>query len=267
MIRPPHRPTILAVAGTDSSGGAGLAADLLAAEALGARLRWAVTAVTAQTDRAVGMVQGIPPALVRQQIEMALSDSDVRGAKLGMLGTAAVAGAVADALEEFAARGSVVLDPVLMSSSGALLLDDAGTAVLIERLLPMAALVTPNLPELRHLANLLGAGPTASVAQQAAFLMRAGARAVLVKGGHGEGSDAEDLLFQRHRSLPQVFASRRLNAQMRGTGCRLATAITVRLAAGDGLAAACSAAKAYLAGLLTSVAAQVQTNVVIGTAI
>jgi hydroxymethylpyrimidine/phosphomethylpyrimidine kinase len=249
-------PTVLAVAGSDSSGGAGLAADLLAAEALGARLRWAVTAVTAQTDQAVGAVHTLPPALVCRQIEMALGDGAVASAKLGMLGNAACAHAVAEALRDFAVRRPVVIDPVLLSSSGATLIDAAGVAVLIEELLPMAALVTPNRPELEHLARCLGASPADTVAQQAAFLMRAGARAVLVKGGHAGGPEATDLLFERHRSEPAGFSSPRVDARMRGTGCRLATAIAVRLARGEGLAASCASAKAYLHSLLAAVAAQ-----------
>ncbi|BDA85276.1 hypothetical protein Sa4125_28180 [Aureimonas sp. SA4125] len=247
-------PTVLAIAGSDSSGGAGLAADLLAAEAFGARLRWAVTAVTAQTDDAVGAVHDLPPALVCRQIDMALADGLVRGIKIGMLGNAACVEAVAATLHNFAEHRPVVVDPVLMSSSGARLLDDAGVLALVECLLPIAALVTPNLLELRHLSLLLGASPADSVAQQAVVVMRAGARAILVKGGHAEGAEAEDLLFERHRGAPRRISSRRAPANLRGTGCRLATAITVRLARGDGLVDACAAAKSYLSGLLEAAA-------------
>jgi hydroxymethylpyrimidine/phosphomethylpyrimidine kinase len=253
---PGRAPIILAIAGSDSSGGAGLAADLLAAEALGAKLRWAVTAVTAQTDQSVGAVHDLPPALVRRQIDMALADGAVRSAKLGMLGNAACVATVADALRDFAERRPVVIDPVLMASSGAALLDEAGVTALIEKLLPMAALVTPNLPELEHLALCLGAAPGDSVARQAAFVMRAGARAVLVKGGHASGPEAADLLFERHQRVPRHFSSPRVAARLRGTGCRLATAIAVRLARGDDLAAACAFAKSYLFRLLTAEAAE-----------
>lgn len=242
-------PSILAIAGSDSSGGAGLVADIVTARDLRADIRIAITAVTAQSDAAVGGCEAVSAELVGRQIALALEDGAVGAVKIGMLGTGTVAEGVADALADFAGRRPIVLDPVLASTSGARLLDETGIACLLGRLLPMASVVTPNLVELGLLAARLGLAGGSSVPQQAAALMCAGARAVLVKGGHGEGPVAEDILFQRHGD-PVRMATARLPAAMRGTGCRLSTAIAVRLAAGDPLETACRAGKAYLTAQL-----------------
>lgn len=236
-------PTVLVVGGTDSSGGAGLAADICTTAAFDVAARLAVTAVTAQSDARVGTVRIMPPALVAEQIGLALADGSVDAVKIGMLGAAATVEAVADALAPF--EGAVVLDPVLAASSGGLLLEEAGIARLLERLLPRTSLLTPNLPELDLLADRLGLPPGMSVEEKAAEILERGVGAVLVKGGHADGSFALDTLV-RPEGPPFCFQSRRIAARLRGTGCMLATAIAAGLARQKALAIACQEAKSYL---------------------
>ncbi|NDW04286.1 bifunctional hydroxymethylpyrimidine kinase/phosphomethylpyrimidine kinase [Jiella pacifica] len=246
---PNHRKcsAVLVIGGTDSSGGAGLAADIRTAAAHAVDARLAVTAVTAQSDARVGDVETMPPALVAEQVAMALEDGRVSAVKIGMLGNEAIVAAVVDALSRFG--GPIVLDPVIAASSGGQLLSEAGIATMTGRLLPITALVTPNLPELDILSGLISVPPGADTDRKAHALLNAGAGAVLVKGGHGEGRDAVDILYRTGRS-PIRFASPRIAATLRGTGCALATAIACRLASGDTLEAACEGAKAFVAGLL-----------------
>ncbi|TFF23018.1 hydroxymethylpyrimidine/phosphomethylpyrimidine kinase [Jiella endophytica] len=261
-----NRHTILVIGGTDSSGGAGLAADIRAAAAHGVDARLAVTAVTAQNEGRVGSVAIMSPALVAEQIAMALQDGQVVAVKIGMLGDESVVQAVAGALADF--EGPIVLDPVIAASSGGLLLSKAGIASLIERLLPMAALVTPNLPELAILADRLGmpalpdhlgvpvfTSRRAGEPVEGRALIEAGARAVLVKGGHGEGTEAVDLLYcgSDAACAPLRLTSARLAAELRGTGCMLATAIACGLAKGLALEDACAAGKDHVRGLLARV--------------
>lgn len=241
------RPAILVIAGTDSSGGAGLAADIRTAAAHDVDARLAVTAVTAQTNGKVGRIDVMPPALVAEQIAMALEDGHVAAVKIGMLGNEPIVATVADALARF--DGPIVLDPVIAASSGGLLLSESGIATLIERLLPNTRLVTPNLPELAILSARLGVPAGADTDHKADALLDAGARAVLVKGGHGEGRDAVDILYRPDRP-PLRLASPRLAATLRGTGCALATAIACRLACGDTAEDACRRAKAFVRRLL-----------------
>lgn len=237
------RPVLLAIAGSDSSGGAGIAADIRAAHDLGATLRFALTAVTAQSDRQVTFIHPVPPAIVREQIRLSLGDGAVGAVKIGMLGSAATVETVADLLVRYPDL-PIVLDPVMASSSGRRLLDDVATAVFIERMLPLASLLTPNLPELEILAAAIaGAAPPASIAEQADIVLAAGAKAVLVKGGHEQGDRAVDRLFQVGGDAPNHFGSPRLPVAMRGTGCMLSTAICVALAQGDSLAASCRRGK------------------------
>ncbi len=237
---------VLAIAGSDSSGGAGIAADIRAAHDLGATLCLAVTAVTAQSDREVTAIQPVPPAVLREQVRLALGDGAVGAVKIGMLGSAAAVETVAEALAAYR-HLPVVLDPVVASSSGRRLLDDPAMAVFIERMLPLATLLTPNLPELRILAGgIAGAEPPATIAEQAEIVLAAGTRAVLVKGGHGNGESAVDLLFEPGGGAPNRFSAPRLPVAMRGTGCMLSTAICVHLAQGDSLAASCRRGKNHM---------------------
>ncbi|MEC5324736.1 bifunctional hydroxymethylpyrimidine kinase/phosphomethylpyrimidine kinase [Aurantimonas sp. A3-2-R12] len=236
-------PVVLAIAGSDSSGGAGIAADIRAAHDLGATLRFALSAVTAQSDRQVTAIHPVPLDILREQIRLALEDGAVGAIKIGMLGSAATVEAVASALTEYTDL-PVVIDPVVSSSSGRRLLDDAAMAVFIERMLPRATLLTPNLPELQILAAaILDAAPPATISEQAGVLLGAGTKAVLVKGGHDQGDAAVDLLFQSGGDTPDRFASPRRPVAIRGTGCMLSTRIAIALASGETLATSCRSGK------------------------
>lgn len=222
---------ILAIGGTDSSGGAGLTRDTAMAADLGITLRPVVTAVTVQTDEAVLAVHPCAPQAVADQASSALATPPAPGAaKIGMLGSAAVAEAVAAALP---AGLPVVLDPVLKATSGGTLMDADGFGALLRR----AALVTPNLAELEVLTGI--GGP---VEAQTAALLAQGVQAVLVKDGHGTGTRSTDLLFTADGAVTR-FSAPRLAVSKRGTGCSLATAIACQLAKGASLAEACRGAK------------------------
>jgi hydroxymethylpyrimidine/phosphomethylpyrimidine kinase len=239
---------VLVIAGTDSSGGAGLARDVATLTRLGADALVAVTAVTAQTDSEVRAVELLPPALVRAQIGAALATRRAAAIKTGMLGNGAIVAAVAAAIPP-RELVPLVLDPVLAASCGGTLLDEAGRAALAALLLPRATLLTPNIPEA---ALLLGAAPAASAAEmieQGRALCARGAAAVLVKGGHASAALATDWLVTREGSV-QRLAAPRVAAARRGTGCALASAIAAGLAARLPLGAACQRAKEHVTGLL-----------------
>ncbi|MDC0657359.1 hydroxymethylpyrimidine/phosphomethylpyrimidine kinase [Leisingera sp. SS27] len=222
---------ILAIGGTDSSGGAGLTRDTAMAAELGVTVRPVVTAVTVQTDEAVLGIHPCPPEGVADQLSAALATAPAPGAvKIGMLGSAAAAEAVEAALP---AGLPIVLDPVLKASSGGSLMDAGGFGALLHR----AALITPNLAELEVLAGFDGPLET-----QATALLGQGVQAVLVKGGHGTGTESTDVLFTPQGAV-RGYSAQRLPASKRGTGCSLATAIACLLAQGADLDGACGQAK------------------------
>ena len=235
-------PRILVVAGSDSGGGAGIQADLKTAMALGAYASTAITALTAQDTTGVYGVHAVPPAFVGQQIAVALADPGADAVKTGMLGTAAVIEAVAGALA--AARLPLVVDPVMVAKGGALLLAADAVSVLKAKLLPLATLVTPNLPEAEVLCGMPLADE-AAMRQAASMLLTLGAQAVLLKGGHGAGDTVLDLLA----TADGTVAFRRPRQQTRhthGTGCTLASAVACGLAAGLTLVAAVEQAVDYV---------------------
>jgi hydroxymethylpyrimidine/phosphomethylpyrimidine kinase len=228
-LTPAMKPArLLVIAGSDSSAGAGLQADLKTAEAFGVYAQTAVTAVTVQDTGGVRAIELMPPGIVRGQIEAALGDIGADVIKIGMLGSAAIAAAVADALRNIAM--SLVLDPVLASSSGVRLLDDEGVAILKSRLLPRATLVTPNLPEAEALTGIRPKGDHSLRNCAQAFALM-GARQVLFKGGHGDGSVVRDVLMLGDKQ--SIFeAPRQDTVHTHGTGCTLSTAIACGLALG-----------------------------------
>lgn len=229
-------PRVLFIGGTDSSGGAGLARDIATAAQMGADTCVAVTAVTAQTDASVYVVHPIPPTDVAAQI---MAAGSVGAVKIGMLGSAEIVSAVAEALPS----APLVLDPVLASSSGHALLDAQGIDALISDILPRTTLLTPNLPELRMLALRLGLGQNVDEDTCVSALIARGCRAVLVKGGHAEpGSYCEDRLYLASGAL-QIFGGPRYEFSLRGTGCQLASAISVSLGDGGDLHTAVSKAR------------------------
>jgi hydroxymethylpyrimidine/phosphomethylpyrimidine kinase len=233
---------ILVIAGSDSSAGAGLQADLKTAQAFGVYAQTAVTAITVQNTRGVRAVQPIAPELVRGQIEAALEDIGADAIKIGMLGSGDVAAAVADALDQTSLP--LVLDPVLLSSSGAALLDAAGVAILKSRLLPRATLLTPNLPEVEALIGIdVGSEHGIRNAAQAFALL--GCCNILFKGGHGDGPTVRDILVEGgERTLFE--APRQQSRHTHGTGCTLATAIACGLAEGLALTEAMARAHVYV---------------------
>lgn len=239
---------VLVIAGSDSSGGAGLTRDVETLTHFGVGALCALTAVTAQSDTAVTAIEVLPPATVRAQIDAAFATGRVDAVKIGMLATRAVVLAVAAALAVHAAV-PVVLDPVVTSTSGTALLDAAGQAALREGLLSRATLITPNLPEA---AALLGVAHGVSAAQplaQAEGLLALGARAVLLKGGHAAGPTATDLLLIRGAPAQHLSAPR-IPADLRGTGCALASGIAAGLANKQDLSQACARAKQHVTELL-----------------
>ena len=217
---------LLVIAGSDSSGGAGVQADLKTAQALGVYAQTAITAITVQDTKGVTQVHPLPANVVRAQIETALGDIGADAIKIGMLGNGEIARAVADALE--GSSIPLVLDTVLMSSSGAALLDDAGVLVLKERLMRRATLVTPNLPEAEALTGIYP--KSEHRLRNAAMVFKLlGANHVLFKGGHGEGQILCDMLWSDGEFIP-FEAARQESAHTHGTGCTLATAIACGLA-------------------------------------
>ncbi|WP_428427486.1 hydroxymethylpyrimidine/phosphomethylpyrimidine kinase [Pararhizobium sp.] len=241
------KPHVLVVAGSDSSGGAGIVRDIETLAAFGVKASVAITAVTVQTHKGVEHIDAVAPDRVAQQMRAALSANPIAAIKIGMLATAETIAAVAQVLADHPGI-PVVLDPVLVSTSGRALLSLNATDILRD-LFRMCTLVTPNLPELSVLAASPVSTSSASAADQARSLLQSGAKAVLVKGGHADGVDAIDLLIQQGQA-DQPFASPRLSVTMRGTGCMLASAIAARLAFGDPLAAAIAQAKAFVHGKL-----------------
>jgi len=239
---------VLVIAGTDSSGGAGLARDVRTLARLGAGALCAVTAVTAQSDGEVSAVHLIPPELVRAQMAAALATGRIAAIKIGMLGTGATVRAVSASLPPRAVT-PLVLDPVLAASSGGELLDAAGRAALLEALLPRATILTPNIPEAAALLGLPAARSDAELVQQGQALLALGAENVLLKGGHGSGGQAIDLLLTHGRAVRSLAAPRRATTR-RGTGCALAAAIAAGLAAGLEVVDACARAKRHVNELL-----------------
>lgn len=243
------RPAVLVIAGSDSSGGAGIVRDLRVLADLGCEALCAITAVTAQTHGHLVSVHHVPPEVVRTQIRAALESAPIAAVKIGMLGTSATVSAVADSLPRDGII-PVVLDPVLLSSSGGVLLDEEGRAEMRARLFPLTTVLTPNIPEAAALCGMPPAASREALLAQAKSLLGMGVRSVLLKGGHAEGAEAVDLLL-RAPGAPQWLASPRLAARCRGTGCALASAIAAALANGSAVEEACASAKRHVLAMLS----------------
>ncbi len=246
MAPTPFRPAALSIAGSDSSAGAGIAADLKTFAALGVYGCCAITAITAQNTLGVQAVEVLEPKLVGQQIGSLMEDLAVHAVKTGMLASAGIVHVVADEMQR---KGidKLVVDPVLVSSSGSPLLDEAGLAALKQRLLPLALVVTPNIPEAEA---LLGKRITSTVEiMDAARAIRdMGARAVIIKGGHRTGS-ADDVLCDADGF--RTFSGRRIDTvHTHGTGCAFSAAITAGLARDLDLRQATALAKSYISAAL-----------------
>ncbi|MCY7353629.1 MAG: bifunctional hydroxymethylpyrimidine kinase/phosphomethylpyrimidine kinase [Lysobacter sp.] len=239
----PTRPSALTIAGSDSGGGAGIQADLKTFAAHGMHGLSAIAALTAQHTRGVTAVHVPPTDFLRSQIDACFDDFDVAAVKLGMLANSAVIDAVADALETHRAP-FMVLDPVMVATSGARLLEADALESLRKRLLPIASIITPNLPEAEL---LLGHAIPDRDAMRAACreFLDLGIRSILLKGGHlADDSDVIDL-YADQRGLQEIVHPR-LALQAHGTGCTLASAITANLCLGKSLHEACVAASDYV---------------------
>lgn len=262
---PTESPIVLSIAGSDPSGGAGIQADLKTATALGVYGAAVLTSLTVQNTRQVSGIHPVPAEFVADQCEAVLDDLDVRAIKIGMLATPEIAAAVADVLAR--RRGpAVVLDPVMVATSGGRLLTAESTAVLRDRLLPLATVITPNLPETGALLDAEAPASIEEMITAAGLLQELGTDGVLVKGGHlpddHDQAESADLTRSSDRRSVDVLAHRGTvitvdgpyvpTPNTHGTGCTLSTAIASRLALGDDLPAAARAAKDYVTGALRS---------------
>ncbi len=238
-----HTPVALTIAGSDSSGGAGIQADLKAFAANGVYGTSAITAITAQNTLGVVAIEALEPELVVQQIQAVLDDFPVAAVKLGMLHGEAIINAVADILQPLDIP--VVLDPVMVATSGDRLLAREAEVALKKRLLPLAALVTPNLHEAAVLLSAEIATSVDEMEQQARRLRMSGARAVLLKGGHLAGRQSADVLVSDDE-VKRFDYEKVATENTHGTGCTLAAAIAANLARGCDLPKAVAEARHYL---------------------
>ncbi len=238
------RGRVLAIAGSDSGGGAGIQADIKTVTALGGYAATAITALTAQNTLGVAGILAVPPAFVTRQIEVVLQDIGADAVKTGMLGDAAVIEAVAEALQRSATGVPVVVDPVMVAKGGARLLQSGAVDALTRRLLPRATIITPNLPEAEA---LLGEAipDVAAMHRAASMLLTLGAPAVLLKGGHLPGDTVVDLLATAEAT--EAFAAPRIASRhTHGTGCTMASAVATGLAQGMSLRDAVVRARDYV---------------------
>ncbi len=240
----PSVPIALTIAGSDSSGGAGIQADLKTFTALSVYGASVLTALTAQNTRGVDDVLAVPPAFVTAQLNSVLTDLEVGAAKTGMLANAGIILAVAEALETHPDI-PLICDPVMVATSGDVLLEPEAIDALKARLIPRAALITPNIPEAARLLGHGEAGDLDEMARQAEELRGLGCGAVLLKGGHGSGETAVDLLVHSG-GVVKLEAPRIATRNTHGTGCTLAAAIAALMAAGAPLEQAVRRAKMYV---------------------
>jgi len=237
----------LSIAGSDSGAGAGIQADLKTFAAHGVYGVTAITAVTAQNTVGVTMVEALSADLVAAQIEAVVADIGAHAAKTGMLANAAIVESVAAAVKELDIP-LLVVDPVMVAKSGDRLLDDQAIGALMRELLPLAAVVTPNLPEAEALAGLAIRSPE-DQREAARRIAGTGAQAVIVKGGHADTPDIVDLLFDG-RSFTEFRHERVPGTSTHGTGCTFSAAIAAQLALGRGIQEAIPLAQAYVANAI-----------------
>ena len=242
MMTPTTRPKAMTIAGSDSGGGAGVQADLKTFAALGVYGASTLTAITAQNTVGVTAVHEIPTDVIRAQIDAVLTDIGADAVKTGMLSSSAIIECVADALEHWRVS-LLVVDPVMVAKSGDSLLQEEAVGVLRSRLLPLASVVTPNIPEAEVLTGM-NISSDADVRDAARAIVGMGAKAVVVKGGHREGP-ATDIFFDG--SEFHEFTTPRIDTQnTHGTGCTFASAVAAGLARGLPVVDAVSAAKEYV---------------------
>ena len=237
-------PVALTIAGSDSSGGAGIQADLKSFAALGVYGASVITALTAQNTQGVTGVHAVPPDFVTAQIDAVFGDLDVAAVKIGMVAQPATIDAIAAGLERWSPK-HVVLDPVMVATSGDRLLATDAVAALRTKLIPRAALLTPNLPEAAALLDEPIATSEDAIADQGQRLLAMGCQAVLIKGGHGPGAQSIDYLFGGNGTVA-LAAPRIVTQNTHGTGCSLSSAIAAELAKGEDMETAVRHAKVWI---------------------
>jgi hydroxymethylpyrimidine/phosphomethylpyrimidine kinase len=243
-------PIALTIAGSDSSGGAGVQADLKSFAALGVYGASVITALTAQNTRGVSGIHLVPPAFVTAQMDAVFGDLDVKAVKIGMVAQPATIDAIAAALTRWS-PANIVLDPVMVATSGDRLLSADAVAGLRTRLIPRAALITPNLAEAAALLDEPVASSEAAIADQGKRLLAMGCPAVLIKGGHGQGAESIDYLFGANGTIA-LPAPRIITENTHGTGCSLSSAIAALLAKGEALETAVRHAKAWVTAAIAA---------------
>jgi hydroxymethylpyrimidine/phosphomethylpyrimidine kinase len=244
----PRYARVLTIAGSDSGGGAGIQADLKTVAALGCYGMSAITALTAQNTVGVQGIHAVPPAFLKSQLQSVIEDIGVDAIKIGMLHEPGLVDVVTWAIEHYQLQ-RVVLDPVMVATSGDRLIADATVRVLVDQLFPLATVITPNLDE----AALLLEHPIAAVTELSAAahaLLAQGAQAVLLKGGHLPGEQVVDVLCRTGHADVVLASARIPSRNTHGTGCTLSSAIAARLALGDSLEAAVRSARAYILGAI-----------------
>lgn len=243
-------PIAVTIAGSDSSGGAGIQADLKTFAALGVYGASVIAALTAQNTKGVTGIHDVPADFIGQQIDAVFSDLDVGAVKIGMLSQVAAIQAVAEGLARHKAK-NIVLDPVMIATSGDRLLADDAIVALRNELIPMALVITPNLPEAAALTGASLARNEREMEIQAREILALGARNVLIKGGHSEGADSVDLLVGQGEVV-RLSAMRVATQNTHGSGCTLSSAIAAELAKGHPLIAAVQEAKAYVTAAIAA---------------
>ncbi|WGR92864.1 bifunctional hydroxymethylpyrimidine kinase/phosphomethylpyrimidine kinase [Bradyrhizobium sp. ISRA443] len=243
-------PIALTIAGSDSSGGAGIQADLKSFAALGVYGASVITALTAQNTTGVSGIHPVPAPFVTAQIDAVFSDLAVGAVKIGMVAQTETIAAIAQGLQRWAPR-HVVLDPVMVATSGDHLLAAEAVDALKTMLFPRASLITPNLPEAAALLNEPVADSEAAIEDQGRRLLAMGCRAVLVKGGHAQGAESIDYLIDGERTVA-LAAPRIATANTHGTGCSLSSAIAAGLARGEDVETAVRNAKAWITAAIAA---------------
>ena len=238
------------IAGSDSSGGAGIQADLKTFSALGVYGASVITALTAQNTKGVTGIHDVPADFITAQIDAVFSDLKIGAVKIGMLSNAAAIGAVAAGLDRYK-QSNIVLDPVMVATSGDRLLKPDAVDALRTQLIPRALVLTPNLPEAAALLDTSIAEDESVMRHQAHRLLKLGARAVLMKGGHDSGPESVDLLVDA-QTTTRLSAERVATRNTHGTGCTLSAAIAAGLAQGQSLTDAVRGAKSYITAAIAA---------------
>jgi hydroxymethylpyrimidine/phosphomethylpyrimidine kinase len=243
-------PIALTIAGSDSSGGAGIQADLKTFAAFGVYGASVITALTAQNTQGVTGIHQVPADFVTAQIDAVFGDLDVKAVKIGMVSEPAVIEAIVAGLQRWSPR-HIVLDPVMVATSGDRLLAPDAIEALRTKLIPRAVLLTPNLPEAAALLDEQIGSSESQIESQGKRLLAMGASAVLIKGGHGKGAESIDYLI-REAGVVALAAPRIATKNTHGTGCSLSSAIAAGLARGDDLETAVRNAKAWVTAAIAA---------------